>query len=79
MTHCPTRRYGAATPIIRGQSLNDDNVGRNKHMQAINHTCFVFFKLSNKLNNTDFFLFSINIILILQVMVRDGGGNIVYE
>ena len=43
MTYCPTRWYGAATPIIRGQVLNDAKVGCSKHMQAMIHTCLASF------------------------------------
>ena len=37
--YCPTRWYGAATSIIRGQRLNDAEVGCNKRMRAMTHTC----------------------------------------
>ena len=43
VTYCPTRWYGAATPIIRGQVLTDAKVGCNKHMQAMIHACIASF------------------------------------
>ena len=45
MTYRPTQWWGAATPMIRGQVLNDAKVGCNKHMQAMIHTCLASIRI----------------------------------